>query len=143
LCLISALLVEFRNGWWCGRQPHFGMSWIRYTVTWKLGRHAVHIRFRCETPRVILKNARRPDIHIYNQSRSEVASYYKYWSMGWSPEKIMTAVYQVELAAIDKIYQGNPVYSIEYDPVIANTCEYLPVGMYYRLEKKSESNTDH
>jgi 4-amino-4-deoxy-L-arabinose transferase-like glycosyltransferase len=96
------------------------------------------------SPAVVLEyyqivEGRRPDIRIYNQSRSEVAWYYKYWSMGLSPDKIMAAVNQHELVAIDQIYQANPVYSIEYDPVIANNYEYLPVGLYYRLEKKADN----
>lgn len=94
------------------------------------------------SPAVVLEyyqivEGKRTDLQIYNQSRSEVARYYTYWSMGKSAEQISAAVAKDELAAIDKIYEDSILYSIEYDPVIARRYEYIPVGTFYRLEKKS------
>ncbi len=94
------------------------------------------------SPAVVLEyyqivEGRRPDLHIYNRSRSEVARYYKYWSMGFSPARISAVINREELAAIDRIYQASShVYSIEYDPVIAHNFEYLPAGAYYHLIKQ-------
>lgn len=96
------------------------------------------------SPAVVLEyyqivEGKRTDLRIYNQSRSEVASYYKYWSIGKTENQISLAVSQEELAAIDKIYENSNLYSIDYDPVIAGGYEYIPVGTFYRLEKKDST----
>jgi hypothetical protein len=96
------------------------------------------------SPAVVLEyfqivEGKRTDLQIYNQSRSEVARYYTYWSMGKTAEQISAAVAKDELAAIDKIYEDSILYSIEYDPVIARNYEYVPVGIFYRLEKKDST----
>lgn len=93
------------------------------------------------SPAVVLEyfqvvEGRRPDLHIYNQSRREVARYYQYWSTGMPEQAISTAVFSDELAAVNRLYDEGPVYSIEYDPAIAGSYEYLPIDTYYRLEKK-------
>lgn len=95
------------------------------------------------SPAVVLEyyqivEGRRTDLTIYNQSRSEVARYYQYWSSGKSSAQIASAVNHDELAAVNKMYENNIVYSIEYDPVIANSYEYLPVGTFYKLEKRNK-----
>jgi len=40
-------------------------------------------------------------------------------------------VSQDELAAIDEIFENSILYSIEYDPVITGSYEYLPAGTFY------------
>ena len=93
------------------------------------------------SPAVVLEyyqivEGKRTDLHIYNQSRIEVARYYQYWSMGKPAPQISAAVSRDELSDIDQLYEDSTLYSIEYDPVIAKKYEYVPVGTFYRLEKK-------
>lgn len=138
-----ALLLNWR---WVDLSRDFGPETFSETIFDSVQADATIIA--SWSPAVVLEyyqivEGRRPDLRIYNQSRSEVAWYYKYWSLGLSPKKIMAAVNQEELAEIDRIYQDSLVYSIEYDPVIAKNYEYLPVGIYYRLEKRGESISTH
>ncbi len=93
------------------------------------------------SPAVVLEyyqivEGKRTDLNIYNQSRIEVARHYRYWSMGKPAPQISAAVSRDELSDIDKLYEDSTLYSIEYDPFIAKKYEYIPVGTFYRLEKK-------
>ncbi|MHC1739943.1 MAG: DUF2723 domain-containing protein [Anaerolineaceae bacterium] len=93
------------------------------------------------SPAVVLEyyqivEGKRPDLHIYNQSRSDVANYYKHLSSGVAKSQLMAAVNEDELDAINHAYSKGIVYSIEYDPVIAEVYEYRPMGVFYQLIKK-------
>jgi len=93
------------------------------------------------SPAVVLEyyqivEGRRADLHIYNQSRSQVARYYEYWAKGMSRSQISKAVISDELEKVDEMYCSGVVYSIEYDPTVAKSYEYLPVGTFYQLNRK-------
>jgi hypothetical protein len=85
-----------------------------------------------------LVEGKRPDLLIYNSSRSEVALYYRYWSQNLPEDQIMTLVNQNELRLIDQFYQEGNVYSIEYDSTLAGEYSYVPVGVYYQLQEKAK-----
>jgi hypothetical protein len=93
------------------------------------------------SPAVVLEyyqvvEGKRPDLQIYNQSRSQVARYYQYWAEGIPVAQILNEVTKDELAAVDEMYRNGVVYSIDYDPTVAQNYEYLPVGTFYQLNKK-------
>lgn len=79
----------------------------------------------------------RPDVEIFNRSRHAVAEYYKLWLQGYSHEQILREITDLERRFVDRIEDSRPVYGTEYDPELANSYEYLPIGNVYRLLPRS------
>jgi hypothetical protein len=75
----------------------------------------------------------RPDIQVINRSRTDVAHYYKLWNAGFSRDKIIQILTTDTAQMIEQEITQRPVYSIEYDPSLANYFEYLPICSYFRI----------
>lgn len=79
----------------------------------------------------------RPDVEIFNRSRYAVAQYYRLWEQGHSHDVILKEIAALERAYVEQVEQTRPVYGTEYDPILASSYEYLPVGNVYRIVPRS------
>jgi len=75
----------------------------------------------------------RPDVEIFNRSRFQVAQYYQFLEQDESPSEAAAVVYALEEAWIAMVAKDRPVYAVEYDPRLASSYEYQPVGNIYQL----------
>lgn len=75
----------------------------------------------------------RPDVEIFNRSRFQVAQYYQFLEEDKSPSAAAEVVYAMEEAWIAMVAADRPVYAVEYDPRLASSYEYQPVGNIYQL----------
>jgi len=78
---------------------------------------------------------RRPDLLIINRSRTDVARYYELWKQGQPREQILATINSEELETISQYIQDRTIYAAEYDPVLAESFDYLPEGPIFRLTK--------
>ncbi len=76
---------------------------------------------------------RRPDLLIYNRSRSQVARYYQLWEGGVSSVAIRQVIADEERRMLEREIGRRPVYMVEYDPLFESEYEYLPAGGYFEL----------
>jgi hypothetical protein len=77
----------------------------------------------------------RPDLLIINRSRNSVAMYYDLWRKGYSHEEIITRIESEEKKMIEHYMHHKTIYAVDYDPVLAESFEYLPDGVVFRLAK--------
>lgn len=75
----------------------------------------------------------RPDVEIFNRSRFQVAQYYALLNDAMPPAQAVETVYAFEEAWISSVASDRPVYSVEYDPRLATSYEYQPVGTVFQL----------
>ena len=75
----------------------------------------------------------RPDVEIFNRSRFQVAQYYILLGEEGSENAAAEMVYLMEEAWISMASSDRPVYSVEYDPRLASSYEYQPVGNVFQL----------
>jgi len=75
----------------------------------------------------------RPDVEIFNRSRFQVAQYYVLLNESMTPAQAAETVYAFEEVWISSVAADRPVYSVEYDPRLASSYEYQPVGNVFQL----------
>lgn len=75
----------------------------------------------------------RPDVLIVNNSRLSVAKYYEFWNKGFSHAEILERISAEEIDFINQNIQHKTIYAVDYDPVLANNFEYMPVGPVFKL----------
>lgn len=96
------------------------------------------------SPAVVLEyyqivEGERPDLVIYNRSRSSVATFYTHWSKGESPPDILRTISEQERQLVKREVRERPVYTIEYDTLFADDYVYQPMGNYYQLNPRERS----
>lgn len=75
----------------------------------------------------------RPDVIVVNRSRYAVAQYYRLWSQGVPHEQAIAEIHRLERQMVWQQAQTHPVYSLDYDPLLATEFEYQPVGTVFQL----------
>lgn len=81
----------------------------------------------------------RPDVQVFNRSRFEVAEYYKHWKAG-TPYPIAVEFIERSVSNyVDQALKIGAVYDLEYEPRLAATFEYQPVGRLFQLTPKDPS----
>jgi len=80
----------------------------------------------------------RPDIHIFNRSRYEVAMYYDLWQDDTPHEDAVKQIMAVEEGIIKAFAADREVFDAEYNPYLAQRYEYQPVGQVFRLIPRQE-----
>ena len=84
----------------------------------------------------------RPDVEIFNRSRYEVAEYYKHWSQGTPHEIAIEFVGTTESQYVHQAIQNRSVYDLEFEPRLATSFEYQPVGRVFLVTPKNSSQTN-
>ena len=77
---------------------------------------------------------KRPDITIYNRSRTQVAEYYIGWKEGNTDKDIWLAVHATERRMIDSEIKQRAVYVVEYEPRYAHSYEFIPEKSIFKLK---------
>jgi len=77
---------------------------------------------------------KRPDLIIYNRSRSNVAYYYNEWKKGTAAAEILKKMSSLEIERIDQELTHRTVYSIEYDATLNEFFDFIPQGDIYKLK---------
>jgi len=81
-------------------------------------------------------DGQRPDLLITNRSREDVARYYELWLQGLPRKEILAKIKSEEADLIDQYIEEKTVYSVDYDPALAQKFEYLPQGPVFKLAKQ-------
>lgn len=82
----------------------------------------------------------RPDVAVFNESRYEVAEYYRLWRRGVPYEEAIGEIRAVENEYIRQAYAHRPVYDLKYDPVLAREFEYHPLGTVFWLRSRDRTS---
>ena len=77
----------------------------------------------------------RPDLLIFNSSLHAVARYYELWKNGMSQAEIYARINADEADFVDQYIHQRTVYTVEYNPELAQKFEYLPDGSVFKLTK--------
>jgi hypothetical protein len=93
------------------------------------------------SPAVVLEyvqqvEQQRPDVTIYNRSRSSVARFYQYWKRGEPAQVILPRLDQEDVQFILAESERRPVYMVEYDPLFEQEFEFVPLLNVFRLERR-------
>jgi hypothetical protein len=80
----------------------------------------------------------RPDVHIFNRSRYEVAMYYDLWDRGITHEEAVRQILAIEEGIINAFAEERTVFDAEYNPYLAQYYEYQPVGQVFQLIPRAE-----
>jgi len=75
----------------------------------------------------------RPDLLIFNSSLHAVAKYYELWQNGMSQAEIYERISADEVDFINQYIDKKTVYTVEYNPGLAQRFEYLPEGSVFKL----------
>jgi Protein O-mannosyl-transferase TMEM260-like len=78
----------------------------------------------------------RPDLLIFNSSLHAVARYYELWQKGMSQAEIYERINADEVDLINQYIHQKTVYTVEYNPELAQKFEYLPAGPAFKLAKQ-------
>ena len=79
---------------------------------------------------------KRPDLTIYNLSRTTAASFYENWSKGVPYEENIKIISSNELDNICSVIQTRKVYMIEYDPTLETRFQFEPNGDFFEIKPK-------
>jgi hypothetical protein len=75
----------------------------------------------------------RPDLLIFNSSLHAVARYYEFWQKGMSQAEIFERINAEEVDFVNQYINQKTIYTVEYNPVLAQKFEYLPEGFVFKL----------
>jgi hypothetical protein len=139
--LISYLIIAGMNVQWLDRSSNIGPDLYARRVLSTLPQEAFVIGRWSSA--VILEYYQyvegiRPDIHIFNRSRYEVAMYYDLWNEGVEHEEAVAQILAVEEGIINAFAEERDVFDAEYNPYLAQYYEYQPVGQVFRLVPRQE-----
>jgi hypothetical protein len=79
---------------------------------------------------------KRPDLLIFNSSLHAVARYYELWEKGMSQPEIYARINADEVDFVNEYIHQRTIYTVEYDPELAQKFEYLPAGPAFQLAKQ-------
>jgi hypothetical protein len=77
----------------------------------------------------------RPDLLIFNSSLHAVARYYELWKKGMSQAEIYARINADEADFVNQYIHQRTIYTVEYNPELAQKFEYLPDGSVFKLAK--------
>ena len=75
----------------------------------------------------------RPDLLIFNSSLHAVARYSELWQKGMSHTEILERINAEEVDFINEYIRQKTIYTVEYNPELAQKFEYLPEGSVFKL----------
>jgi len=75
----------------------------------------------------------RPDLLIFNSSLHAVARYYELWQKGMSQAEIYERINAEEVDFVNQYINQKTIYTVEYNPELAQKFEYLPEGPGFKL----------
>jgi hypothetical protein len=75
----------------------------------------------------------RPDLLIFNSSLHAVARYYELWQKGMSQAEIYERINAEEVDFVNQYINQKTIYTVEYNPELAQKFEYLPEGSVFKL----------
>jgi hypothetical protein len=75
----------------------------------------------------------RPDLLIFNSSLHAVAKYYELWQKGMSQAEIYERINVEEVDFVNQYINQKTIYTVEYNPELAQKFEYLPEGSVFKL----------
>jgi len=83
----------------------------------------------------------RPDVFVFNESRYQVAEYYRLWRAKVPYEDAIGQINALENEFIRQASAQRPVYDLKYDPVLAREFEYRPLGTLFWLRARDLSGS--
>jgi hypothetical protein len=139
--LVSVLIVGTANLRWLNKSSSYGPDLYARRVLATLPENAFVIGRWSSA--VILEyyqyvEGLRPDVHIFNRSRYEVAMYYDLWDQGNTHEEAVKQILVIEEGIINAFAEERAVFDAEYNPYLAQYYEYQPVGQIFQLIPRSE-----
>jgi len=139
--IVSFLIVGGANLHWLDKSDNYGPDLYARRVLSTLPENAFVIGRWSSA--VILEYYQyvegiRPDIHIFNRSRYEVAMYYDLWQGGTPHEEAVKQIMAIEEGIINAFAQDREVFDAEYNPYLAQRYEYQPAGQVFRLIPRQE-----
>lgn len=75
----------------------------------------------------------RPDLLIFNSSLHAVARYHELWQKGMSQAEIYERINAEEVDFVNQYIHQRTIYTVEYNPELAQKFEYLPEGSVFKL----------
>jgi hypothetical protein len=138
--LVSLVALAVGLNWrWVDMSQMHGPAQFGYDVMQRVSPDAAIVAQW--SPAVVLEyvqqvEQQRPDVMIYNRSRSSVARFYQYWKRGESSQVILPRLDQEDVQFVLAESEHRPVYMVEYDPLFEHEFEFVPLLNVFRLERR-------